>query len=75
MKKWFHFAYQNGDWDYVLVDIEEFIRMVKEGKISISAFDPKNLTVQEVETIHKEGFNLIVDQHPCIDQILRIERS
>jgi hypothetical protein len=73
MKKWFHFAYQNGDWDYVLVDLEEFIRMVKEG--NIFALDPKNLTVQEVEIIHKEGFNLIVDQHLCIDQILRIERS
>jgi hypothetical protein len=34
MKKWFHFVYQNGDWDYVLVDLEEFIRMIKEGNIS-----------------------------------------
>jgi hypothetical protein len=74
-KKLFHFAHEKGGWDYVLLTLDEFLRRVKEGKISISALDPNNFTLEEVERIHKEGFNLIVDQHPCIGQILRIERS
>jgi hypothetical protein len=73
MKKLFHFAYPDGGWDYILTDLKRLVQLAKEGKISV--LDAKSITVEEGETLWKEGFSLIPDDHPVVEKILRIEKS